>query len=217
MFPLHDPDVLEHLRLHWAKPWAGIGKRWLRHPFYQDIDTVRDYFGVHIAFYFEWLGFLASRAAMLSARSSSSYPLSTDTREGVVWYCGGASTTSSARTSANRRFHARSRWLQVPLENRQRRGFAELSPLLFFLLYVRPYLGVRCGSGRATEAWKRRWHSTPRPARASPFGALPPKDFANPRSSSRVRRGSAKFVLNIQPCEILSRKKRPLQLRNHAS
>ena len=57
LFPLHDPDVLEHLRLHWAKPWAGIGKRWLRHPFYQDIDTVRDYFGVHIAFYFEWLGF----------------------------------------------------------------------------------------------------------------------------------------------------------------
>ena len=44
LFPLHDPDLLEHLRLHWAKPWAGIGKRWLRHPFYQDIDTVRDYF-----------------------------------------------------------------------------------------------------------------------------------------------------------------------------
>ena len=45
-------------------------------------------FGVRTAFYFEWLGFLASRAAMLSARSSSSYPLSTDTREGVVlWWC----------------------------------------------------------------------------------------------------------------------------------
>ena len=108
LFPLHDPDLLEHLRLHWAKPWAGIGKRWLRHPFYQDIDTVRDYFGVHIAFYFEWLGFLASRAAMLSARSSSSYPPSPRTRA-KVWYCGGASfTISCQRTLANRRFHARS-------------------------------------------------------------------------------------------------------------
>jgi hypothetical protein len=57
LFPLHDPDTLEHLRLHWAKPWRVAGHSWLRHPFYQDIDTIREYFGVHIAFYFEWLEF----------------------------------------------------------------------------------------------------------------------------------------------------------------
>jgi hypothetical protein len=57
LFPLHDPDTLEHLRLHWAKPWKVGGHSWLRHPFYQDIDTIREYFGVHIAFYFEWLEF----------------------------------------------------------------------------------------------------------------------------------------------------------------
>ena len=57
LFPLHDPDTLDHLRMHWAKPWKVVGHSWLRHPFYQDIDSIREYYGVHIAFYFEWLEF----------------------------------------------------------------------------------------------------------------------------------------------------------------
>ena len=57
-FPLHDQSTLEYLRREWAKPWqAASGHGWMRRPFYQDIDTIRDYYGLQIAFYFEWLGF----------------------------------------------------------------------------------------------------------------------------------------------------------------
>lgn len=56
-FPLHDEDTVEYLRAHWARPWQMSLRGLLRQPLHQDIDTIRDYFGVHIAFYFEWLGF----------------------------------------------------------------------------------------------------------------------------------------------------------------
>ncbi|EGD83651.1 hypothetical protein PTSG_04257 [Salpingoeca rosetta] len=55
-FPLHDSDLSglqQGQRLQLDDKWASW-KNWYHH---QPIDTVRDYFGERVAFYFLWLGF----------------------------------------------------------------------------------------------------------------------------------------------------------------